>query len=213
MNYFPIGKCIDRVHAAMDQVYQCGTRVHEPLIKPLLLNSVPMALIKRTKRYPMVLVGAVNTKMSSGGLFHRRRWRCWVSTAVPWPSVVARQSGGWGELQSTTSSGSELKSKRRSRGSHKVVFRATAITGRWCATVRLQLLSSIMVGGSSKGQNRPGLHQTGPAQCRQARRAVTVAQHTVEWLGFSSVFAKIPHEGSPIDRGFAPRLCGTRIQP
>jgi hypothetical protein len=53
----------------------------------------------------------------------------------------------------------------------------------------------------------------GVAKRRQARRAVTVAQNTVEWrryewewwLGFSSVFAKIPHEGLPIYRGFAPR--------
>jgi hypothetical protein len=32
-------------------------------------------------------------------------------------------------------------------------------------------------------------------------------------LGFSLVFAKIPHEGLPICRGFAPRSCVIRIQP
>jgi hypothetical protein len=124
-------------------------------------------------------------------------------------------------LRSTASSGSELKSKRRSRVSHQGVFQAAAITRRWCAMARLQLLSLAMAGGSSKGRNQPGLHPTGAAQCRQAHRAITVAQNTVEWryyaseqrLGFSSVFAKIPHEGSPIYRGFAPRSCVTRIQP
>jgi hypothetical protein len=132
--------------------------------------------------------------------------------AVPWPSVVACQSGGWRVLQSTASSGSELKSKRRSRGSHHGVFRAVATTGRWRAMARLRLLSLAMAGGSSKGQNGPSLHQTGAAQHRQAHRAVTVAKNTVEWrcyawelrLGFSSVFTKIPHEGSPICRGFVP---------
>jgi hypothetical protein len=77
-----------------------------------------------------------------------------------------------------------------------------------------------IVGGSSKGQNRPGLHQTGMAQHWQACHAVTVAQNTVElWhcvqkrrLGFSSVSQKIPHEGLPIYRGFAPRSCVTLIQ-
>jgi hypothetical protein len=60
----------------------------------------------------------------------------------------------------------------------------------------------------------------GAAQRRHARRVVTVAQNTVEWwryvrkwrLGFSLVFAKIPHEGSPIYSSFAPQLCVTRIQ-
>jgi hypothetical protein len=89
------------------------------------------------------------------------------------------------------------------------------------ATAMLQLLSPAMARGSSKGQNRLGLHQTGAAQSRQARQAVTVAQNIIEWqcyawerrLGFSSVFSKVPHKGSPIYRGFAPRSCITRIQP
>jgi hypothetical protein len=205
----------------MDQVYQCSAQVHEPFIKPWSLNRVPMALIRTMKRYPMVLIGVVNPEMSGGGLFPgRRRW-CWVSTATPWASVVARQSAGWRALRSMTSSGSELKSKRRSRGSHQGVFWAAAITERWCMMARLQLLSSVMVGGSSKGWNRSGLHETGVAQCRQARRAVTMAQNTVEWwryawerrLGFSSVFTKIQLDGSLIYRGFAPRSCVTRIQP
>jgi hypothetical protein len=75
-------------------------------------------------------------------------------------------------------------------------------------------------GGSSKGHNQHGLHQTGITQRRQARRVVVVAQNTVEWrrfvrkrcLGFSSVFAKISHDSSPIYRGFACRSRTTRIQ-
>jgi hypothetical protein len=93
-NYFPIGKCVDRVHVAMDRVHQHSAQVHEPFIKQWLLNHVSTSLIKRMKRYPMVLIGAVNTEMSGGGLFPRRRWRCWFSTAVPWSSAVARWSGG-----------------------------------------------------------------------------------------------------------------------
>jgi hypothetical protein len=81
--------------------------------------------------------------------------------------------------------GSELKSKRRSRGSHQGVFWAAAITERWCMMARLQLLSSVMAGGSSKGWNRSGLHETGVAQRRQARRAVTMAQNTVEWWRYA----------------------------
>jgi hypothetical protein len=50
MNHFPIGKCVARVHAAMDQVHQCDAQVHEPFIKPWSLSSVLMALIKRTNR-------------------------------------------------------------------------------------------------------------------------------------------------------------------
>jgi hypothetical protein len=88
----------------------------------------------------------------------------------------------------------------------KGVFRVVAVTERWHATARIQLLSSAMAGGSSKGWNQLGLHQTGGAQRRQAHRAVTMAQNTVEWrryawewrLGFSLVFTKIPHEGLPI---------------
>jgi hypothetical protein len=49
MNYFHIGKCIDRVHAAMDQVHQCGARVHEPFIKSWPLNRGPMALVERSE--------------------------------------------------------------------------------------------------------------------------------------------------------------------
>jgi hypothetical protein len=49
MNYVPIGKCVDRVHAAMDQVHQRGARVHEPLIKQGSLNRGPMALIERSE--------------------------------------------------------------------------------------------------------------------------------------------------------------------
>jgi hypothetical protein len=205
----------------MDQVHQHGARVHEPFIKLWPLNHVLTTLIKRTKRCPIVLIGVVNTEMSSRGLFPRRRQGRWVSMATPWPSVVACQSGGWHALRSTVSSGSQLKSKRRSRDSCQGVFAAAAINGRWHVTARLQLLSSAMVGGSSKGWNGLGLHQTSAAQHRQAHQVVTVAQNTVEWwryaweqwLGFSSVFTKIPHEGSPIYRCFAPRSCVTRIQP
>jgi hypothetical protein len=69
MNYFPIGKCVDQVHAGMDQVHQRGARVHEPFIKSWSLNRGPTTLIKRMKRYPMVLISAVNMDMSGGGLF------------------------------------------------------------------------------------------------------------------------------------------------
>jgi hypothetical protein len=80
---------------------------------------------------------------------------------------------------------------------------------------------SAMAGGSSMGPFQLGLHQTGAAQRRQARRAVFVAQNTIErwryvwerWLEFSSDFARIPHEGLPIYRGFAPRSCIARIRP
>jgi hypothetical protein len=74
-------------------------------------------------------------------------------------------------------------------------------------------------GRELQGMESAGFCETGATRRRQARRAVTVAQNTVEWrryeqkrrLGFSSVFTKIPHEGSPIYRGFAPRSCATRI--
>jgi hypothetical protein len=93
------------------------------------------------------------------------------------------------------------------------------VSGRHRTMARLWLWSLMMVGGSSKGWNQPGLHQTGTIRRRQARREVTVAQNTVEWrrfvrkrrLGFSSVFAKIPHDSSPMYRGFACRSHATRI--
>jgi hypothetical protein len=58
------------------------------------------------------------------------------------------------------------------------------------------------------------------ARRRQAGCVVIVAQNTVEWrhvvrkrrLGFSLVFAKIPHDSSPIYRGFACRSRATRIR-
>jgi hypothetical protein len=95
------------------------------------------------------------------------------------------------------------------------------VTGRWRAAARTQLFLSAMVGGRSKGPFELGLHQMGAAQRRQAHRAVTVAQNTVErqryaWeqrLGFSLDFARIPHEGLPIYRGFIPRSCVAWIQP
>jgi hypothetical protein len=150
-------------------------------IKPWSLNHGLMALIKRMKRYPMVLIGAINTETCGSGLFpRRRRWR-WVSTVAPWPSAVAHQSGGWRALWSMASSGSKLKSKHWMRGSHQGVLRAATIIGRWRTTARLQLLSSAMAGGGSKGWNGPSLHQMGVAQRRQAHRAITVAQNTVEW--------------------------------
>jgi hypothetical protein len=36
-------------------------------------------------------------------------------------------------------------------GPHQEVFRATAVTGRWRAVARTQLLLSVMARGSSKG--------------------------------------------------------------
>jgi hypothetical protein len=146
----------------------------------------------------MDLIGTVNRKMNGAGLFPRRWRRRWVSTMAPWPSAVAHRSGGWHALRPTAPSGSELKSKLRSRGSHQGVFQAAAVTGRWHAMARIQPLSSAMAGGSSKGRNQLGHHQTGAAQRQQARRAVIVTQNTVErrcyaWeqrLGFSSVYAK-----------------------
>jgi hypothetical protein len=169
----------------------------------------------------MDLIRAVNTKMNGAGLFPQSWRQHWVSMVTPWLSAVAHQSGGWHALWPMAPSGSELKSKRRSRGSHQGVFRAATVTERWREMTRIQPLSSTMVGGSSKGRNQPGLHQTGAAQCQEARRAVTVAQNTVErqryaWkrqLGFSSVFAKIPLEGLPIYSGFAPQSCIARIRP
>jgi hypothetical protein len=97
---------------------------------------------------------------------------------------------------------------------------AVGVSERWCVMARLQLWSSMMAGGSSKGWNQLGLHQTGVAWRRQARREVAMAQNTVEWwrfvwkqqLGFSSVFAKIPHDSSLIYRGFACRSRTTRIR-
>jgi hypothetical protein len=75
--------------------------------------------------------------------------------------TVACQSGGRRVLRLTSPSGSELKSKRRSRGSHQGVFRAVAVTERWRVTARIQPLSSALAGGSSKGWNQSGLRQTG----------------------------------------------------
>jgi hypothetical protein len=160
----------------------------------------------------MDLIGDVNTKMNGAGLFPRRRRRCRVSMVAPWPSTVAHRSGGWHALRPTAPSGSELKSKWRMRGSHQGVFHAAAVTRRWRAMARIKPLSLAMAGGSSKGQNKLGLCQMGEAQRRQAHRAVAMAQNTIErrryaWerrLGFSSVFAKILHEGLAIYRGFAP---------
>jgi hypothetical protein len=90
-----------------------------------------------------------------------------------------------------------------------------AVTGRWRAATRTQLLLSTMVGESSKGPFQLVLHQMGAAQRRQARQVVVVAQNTVERrrIWFSSDFARIPHEGLPIYGGFAPRSCVARIQP
>jgi hypothetical protein len=140
---------------------------------------------------------------------------------APWPSVVARWGGGWRALRPTISGGSELKSKRGSRGPHQEVLRAMAHTGSWRAVEWTLPLLSVMVGGSSKGPFQLGLHQTVVAQRRQARQAVIVAQNTVErrhyawerWLWLSSDFARILHEGLPIYRGFAPRSCVARIRP
>jgi hypothetical protein len=124
-------------------------------------------------------------------------------------------------LRPSTSSGSELKSRRGSRGPHQQVFRPTAVIERWRVAARTQLLLSAMAGGSSKGLFQLGLCQRSEAQRWQARRAVTVAQNTVKrrryaWerqLGFSSDFARISHESLPIYRGFPPRSCVARIQP
>jgi hypothetical protein len=69
-----------------------------------------------------------------------------------------------------------------------------------------------MVGGIFNGRFQLGLRQMSAAQRQQAHRVVIVAQNTIErrsyaweqWLGFSLVFAKVPYEGLPIYRGFAP---------
>jgi hypothetical protein len=153
--------------------------------------------------------------LDGGGRLHQ------PGAAAPWPSVVAHRSGGWPVLRPKASSSSELKSMRGSRGSHQGVFRAAVVTKRWRAVARIQLLSSAMARRTSKGRNQSGLRQMGAAQHRQAQRAVVVAQNTTkrrryvcdQWLGFSSVFAKIPNESLPIYRWFAPRSCVARIRP
>jgi hypothetical protein len=87
-----------------------------------------------------VLISTVNTELCGGGLFSRRRRRRWASTAAPWPSAVVHRSGGWHALQSTTSSGSELKSKWRSRGPHQGVFHNMLWRRRSCTTARWKLV-------------------------------------------------------------------------
>jgi hypothetical protein len=76
MNYFPIGKCIDRVHAAVDQVHQRGARVHKPFIKLCPLNRGPTALIERSE--------GVSNGSNQGGQ-HEDEWCGFIS-----PNVIPR---------------------------------------------------------------------------------------------------------------------------
>jgi hypothetical protein len=69
-----------------------------------------------------------------------------------------------------------VPSSNQSGGPHQEVFWATAVTERWRAVARTQLLPSAMAGGGSKGLLQLGLRQTGAAQRQQAHRGVAVAK-------------------------------------
>jgi hypothetical protein len=142
------------------------------------------------------------------------------SGGAPWSSSRVRRSASQLELWWLVFSKDCSYRIIAAWGSHLERSQPVGVSERRCVMARLQLWSSMMAGGSSKGWNQLGLHQIGAARCRQAHREVAMAQNTVEWwrfvrkqrLGFSSVFAKIPHDSSLIYRGFACRSHTTRIR-
>jgi hypothetical protein len=108
------------VHAAMDQVHQCGARVDELFIKPWSFNRGPMALIERSEgvsygsnrgrqhgneRWGFIPPKEVVAQGLHGGtLFERGGSPKWYSKACSgyglWLPAVPRsnQSGGQGVL-------------------------------------------------------------------------------------------------------------------